>query len=122
MNAEDKRPYELKSKSNKNGQKLTKYTTTGHNIELLEKQNNDALKREQQLNDYIENIIKIGIETGNIADEVFHFIHINYFCFCNSERRYYPAEIAVARFTLQNGILSENVFHNIIHPGKNINI
>lgn len=50
--------------------------------------------------------------------ETFYIIHINIFCYCSSQDRYYPAEIAIAGFSLDDGVKEECVYHRIIKPGK----
>lgn len=42
---------------------------------------------------------------------------MNIFCYCSSQSRYYPAEIAIVQFSLDEGVTPENVFHRIIKPG-----
>lgn len=51
-----------------------------------------------------------------IGDHYFYFIHINNFCYSNTDQRYYPAEIAVVQFNFSNGI--EKIFHRLIKPGN----
>lgn len=44
-------------------------------------------------------------------------MHINDFCYWESGNRHYPAEIALAKFNLKNGIIKEDVYHSLIQPG-----
>lgn len=42
---------------------------------------------------------------------------MNNFCHSNIHKRNYPAEIAVSRFNLLEGVDPEKIFHRIIAPG-----
>jgi len=117
MSAEQRKPYEQQAKNSKHGQKVIKYTTTGQNIEHIQKRDNDLVVKQQRMKDNIESTIRVAAETGRIADEMFYFIHVNYFCYCTN-KQYYPAEIAVARFTLREGVTPDNVFHMMCKPGS----
>lgn len=45
-------------------------------------------------------------------------MHINEFCYWDRENRYFPAEIALGKFNLRNGIINTDVYHALVHPGR----
>lgn len=61
----------------------------------------------------------MSVFTG-LHKEMFFIVDINIFCFHTSKNRYYPAEIAVAGFNLEEGVNDNNVFHRMIKPGMYI--
>ncbi|KAK4886091.1 hypothetical protein RN001_002362 [Aquatica leii] len=118
MNANERKPYETRAKGTKNVQKVAKYTSTGENIELVQKQQMEMVMKEQHMKDYIIEKIHLSVESGMLPDEPFYVIHINYFCYCNANKRYYPAEIGIAKFNLRTGIIQDNLFNMICKPGS----
>lgn len=52
-------------------------------------------------------------------DKVFYVGFVNYYCEVVTQNRYYPAEIAVVRFSLRNGVDINDIYHIIFNSGKN---
>lgn len=48
----------------------------------------------------------------------FYIVHVNTFCYVTTANMYYPAEIAVCRFSLEKGVTENGVFHKMCHPGE----
>lgn len=53
-----------------------------------------------------------------ILDCPFYLMHFNDFCFSESTKRYYPAEVAICKFSLRNGVKVGDVYHSFINPGN----
>lgn len=54
-----------------------------------------------------------------MATEAYYFVAGNYFCHkqCESGTIYFPAEIAIIKFTFEDGVVQK--FHTYINPGNN---
>ncbi|KAF5308908.1 hypothetical protein FQR65_LT00608 [Abscondita terminalis] len=118
MNADQRRPYEMKAKSDKHSQKIIKYTSSGQNIDVVQKRQKENDMKEQMMKDHIKEMIHLSSESRNLRNEIFYIIHVNYFCYCNTDKRYYPAEVGIAKFDLLNGVTDNNVFNAICKPGS----
>ncbi|CAG9819542.1 unnamed protein product [Phaedon cochleariae] len=117
MSKEQRRPYEQKALMEKNHVKPVKLTSEGLDIEELEMMEKQEQMKIQEMKDEINYTLNMSNKNGRIKDELFFIIHINHFCYCESEGRYYPAEIAISCFSLEDGVLPQNVFHRCIQPG-----
>ncbi|XP_065225499.1 probable serine/threonine-protein kinase kinX [Planococcus citri] len=71
----------------------------------------EAKQREEKM--YIEEMVE-RMTTNDLINHVFYLIHVNYFC-KTSDDEFVPAEIAISRFTLKEGVT--DVFHRILNPG-----
>lgn len=60
---------------------------------------------------------KLKIVGHEIQNKNFYILHINYFCYVSGENQYYPAEIALSRFNLQNGVTEKDTYHAMCKPG-----
>nr|XP_023029609.1 protein maelstrom homolog [Leptinotarsa decemlineata] len=117
MSKEQRKPYEEMALMAKNNLRGGKFTSDGLDIEVLENIEKEEQAKIQQMKNDINYIWKVASSNGRIADELIFIIHINIFVHCTSEDRHYPAEIAIACFNLEDGVLPQNVFHRIIKPG-----
>lgn len=93
----------------------TKYNCLGQSIDDVERQKKEKNQKEAKEVDYIDNKIKSALEKGELIDEVFYFFASNYFVKKLSDD-IYPAEIAIAKFSLREGIT--DVYHTLINPGE----
>ncbi|XP_034174666.2 protein maelstrom homolog isoform X1 [Osmia lignaria lignaria] len=95
---------------------MKKKTTIGECIEeVLE-----ADKRDQEFNQnmlqYIESIVSMGVKHNSLKKLKFILIHVNWFFRREigiNKYEFCPAEFAVAEFSLENGI--ENIYHEILN-------
>ncbi|KAF5281966.1 hypothetical protein FQA39_LY00490 [Lamprigera yunnana] len=117
MNAEQRKPFEQKAKQMKNGANVIKYTTTGQSIAEVLRKHSESTNKEDLMKVDIMNTIKVAVESKTLSDEMFIVIHVNYFCHCTSNDRYYPAEVGIVKFNLRHGVLEENVYNEICKPG-----
>lgn len=117
MNKDQRKPFENRALMEKNQMRAVKLTSDGFDVEELERQEREEQCRIQEMKDDINCNLRLCSEAGSIQDEMFFIIHVNIFCYCTAENRYYPAEIAVACFSLEDGVLQQNIFNRIIKPG-----
>lgn len=115
MDAEKRRPYDEKARILKNKDKV-RYTSSGQNVEVLQRQQEEEKRKIQDMKEEIENTILAAVEANTLPDKEFYIIHVNYFCVCH--KQYYPAEIAVVRWNLRFGVKEDNVFHMMCKPGS----
>ncbi|XP_025835039.1 protein maelstrom homolog [Agrilus planipennis] len=95
-----------------------RYTSQGVNVDIILAEENRKKLIEQEMNNYINSLMISLSESNEFPFQMFHLISINEFCFFNGNKRFIPAEIAVIKFNLQDGVIADNVFHYIIKPGK----
>lgn len=117
MPADQKQHYKDLSRKMRDKEKGCKYTSQGIPVERIEKEIMAGKVKEQSMKSDIDNIIRLAYEAESIDEEVFFFIYTNYFCYYENKKVYFPAEISICSFTLKDGVLEENVFHKLIHPG-----
>ncbi|XP_028143294.1 protein maelstrom homolog [Diabrotica virgifera virgifera] len=115
MSKAERRPYEERANKEKGG---LRYTWDGQCVEDIERRNKAEDNKIAKMKDDIDCTLKFAKENCRLRDEMFFIIHINTFCYHASGDRYYPAEIAISCFSLEDGVLPQNVFHKIIKPGR----
>ncbi|VEN46933.1 unnamed protein product [Callosobruchus maculatus] len=119
MGKDERKPYEEKALMEKNNLRGVKLTSEGYDVAALEQEELLENKRMEEMRLNINQTIAIADKGGVLPEEIFCIIHINTFVYCVSEKRYYPAEIAVSSFSLQDGIPNEeHVFHKMVKPGQ----
>nr|CAI5827176.1 unnamed protein product [Callosobruchus analis] len=119
MGKEERRPYEERALMEKNNLRGAKLTSDGYDVAMLEQEESYETKKMEDMRVTINHIITMADKGGVLPEEVFCIIHINIFVYCVAEKRYYPAEIAVSSFSLQDGIPNEeSVFHKLVKPGQ----
>lgn len=114
MAAEARRPFEERARKSKNNEKV-RYTSSGQNVEVLQRQAEEQVRKIQEMKETIENTILTAVEAKTLPDKIFYFIHVNYFCACH--KQYIPAEISMAKWTLNTGVTTDNVFSMVCKPG-----
>ncbi|CAG9830036.1 unnamed protein product [Diabrotica balteata] len=114
MSKAERRPYEDRASREKGG---LRYTWDGQCVEEIEKRQKAEENNIAKMKDDIDCTLKFAKENCRLRDEMFFLIHINTFCYHASGNRYYPAEIAISCFSLEDGVLPQNVFHKTIKPG-----
>ncbi|XP_013102997.1 protein maelstrom 1 [Stomoxys calcitrans] len=121
MDAEQRAPY---IKQAKGGDMVVgnnvreKLTCTGAPLSLVEKERYDQETKELQAKRDIENIIRKSVQKGQFEWQSHFFIMANYFTKTMRDGVYVPAEIAVCRFSLRDGV--QEVYQTLINPGFNI--
>ncbi|KRT81651.1 hypothetical protein AMK59_5331 [Oryctes borbonicus] len=115
LSPQQKARYQELAKHNKENQQ--KQTSIGESVDLVLQEEKQKQERELTVKQEIDNIIRKGINTNTIKDQYFYLMHVNAFCHWEKEDRHFPAEIALAKFNLRNGIITEDVYHKLVHPG-----
>ncbi|KAL7030215.1 hypothetical protein ACKWTF_006577 [Chironomus riparius] len=119
MSVEDREQYK-----NSNGpyKKITleikdtrvRYNCLGESIDEVKRRETDKRTKEQKDIQYIENVIESAMAENSLLEQEFYFFSASYFIKKSSE--IYPAEIALAKFSLHEGIT--DCFHMLINPGN----
>lgn len=112
----EKEIYKAKAKQHKikEGRDMKK-TVIGESLASLELQEKKEQEFHQNMIRYIESIVSLGVLHDNLPKLKFLFIHTNWFCKRNigiNKYEFFPAEFAVAEFSLENGI--EDVYHELL--------
>lgn len=82
----------------------------------MESQHRKHSKQKQQTIDRaISEMIQIGMRKNMLEKLEMFFISVNYFC-KTQQSDYVPAEMAIIRYSLENGILGQ--FHELINPAR----
>lgn len=115
MSAEDRRPFENKARKSKTNEKI-RYTSSGQRVEVLQRQQEEEMRKVQEMKETIENTILTAVEAKTLPDKIFYFIHVNYFCVYH--KQYFPAEISLAKWSLSTGVTKDNVFSMVCKPGE----
>jgi len=111
MSDEMKEKYKLKGKQLKSDSKVGKYTSIGEKIEDVQKQSDDSITQTNVMYSYIDVLLDIQPATYYLPKQKFILIHINSYT-CEKEGFYFPAEISMAEFSLEKGLI--RMFHQLI--------
>ncbi|XP_034949339.1 protein maelstrom 2-like [Chelonus insularis] len=118
LSDEQKKEYNDRAKQEKAMQRRTTkpLTTIGESIDSVQKQQISKLKYEEDMKQYIDNVIEQA-DLLNAVDTIpFYFIHVNYFytkTALDSTVDYIPAEFAVCEFSIKSG--ASRLYHQIIN-------
>lgn len=88
----------------------TRYNCFGESIDEVNRLEEEKREKLIKDNKFIENLIKSALNKNRLMDEEVYFFS------ASSYYRRYPAEIALARFSLEEGIIED--FHMFINPGQ----
>jgi len=107
-----KEKYKTKSKEMKSDSKKTgKFTSIGEKVEDIQKQSVDSRSHTNAMYVYIEELVRIQPTRHYLPKQKFILIHINPYT-CEKEGFYFPAEISMAEFSLEKGLI--RIFHQLI--------
>ncbi|XP_072943387.1 protein maelstrom homolog [Epargyreus clarus] len=102
-----------KQEKEKNNIPDKKYTSTGIPLSEIERQEKELREAvEAELKD-IKNLVKLKSFNGEIINEDFYIMDVNYYCKVGSG--YLIGESTILRFNLQDGI--HEIYHEIVNPG-----
>jgi len=107
----EKQKYKIKGKQMKSDLKVGKYTSIGENIEDVQKQLDDSKLRTNTMYSYIDELLSMQPAIHYLPKQKFILIHINSYT-CENEGFYFPAEISMAEFSLEKGLI--RLFHQVI--------
>ena len=91
-----------------------RYNCLGESIDLVKQRENEKREKEQKEVQFIDNVIKLAIDDNCLLEQEFYFFSASYFI-KKSQDDIFPAEIALAKFSLFEGIT--DCFHMLINPG-----
>ncbi|KAL4083257.1 hypothetical protein QTP88_028587 [Uroleucon formosanum] len=111
MSDEMKESYKAKAKMMKNEGKAGKYTSIGENVEDVVKQSDDSKTQTNAMYAYIDVLLDMQPASHYLPKQKFILIHINSYT-CEREGFYFPAEISMAEFSLEKGLI--RMFHQLI--------
>lgn len=115
MSDEKKLQYKAKGKKMKNEIIVGKYTSIGEKVEDVKKQSEDSKFQTNAMYSYIEELVRVDTAGYYLSKQKLIFIHINPYA-CEKEGFYFPAEISMAEFSLERGLI--RVFHEVIGLDK----
>ncbi|XP_019878625.2 protein maelstrom homolog [Aethina tumida] len=118
MTRDERRPYEIMASERRNNPQIKKYTSDGMDIEQIEKEEQEELVAISAMQQHIHNEMVALYKAKVIHEKNFFVIHINNFCYRQTVDKYYPAEIALLKFNLRDGVQEKNIFHSMVHPGQ----
>lgn len=110
MSDKEKEIYKLKAKTMKNGA-TEKFTNLGENIEDVKNQLQENKTQSEAMYSYIEELVRVKPANHYLPKHKFILIHINPYT-CDEEVFYFPAEISMAEFSLEKGLI--RIFHQLI--------
>jgi len=111
MSDEMKEKYKIKGKNMKSDAKIGKYTSIGENIEDVKKQSDENKSQTNAMYLYIDELLSMQPANYYLPKQTFILIHINPYT-CEKERFYFPAEISMAEFSLEKGLI--RMFHQLV--------
>ncbi|XP_075149923.1 protein maelstrom 1-like [Haematobia irritans] len=121
MNAEERAPYKEKQKEElrlfyrNSGEKLS---CTGMPISQIEKNKLDHENKERTMKQDIENAVRNSLQNKNLEKQSYYFIMANYFIKTLKGGAYVPAEIAICKFSLNEGV--SDIYQTLINPEVNL--
>lgn len=116
MPDQEKEKYKLKSKQMKSEKKYEKYTSVGENVEDVLRQAEDIQSQTDAMYKYIEELVRVYPPSHYLPKQKFILIHVNPYT-CAKEGFYFPAEISMAEFSLERGLI--RTFHQLVGFDKN---
>lgn len=116
MSDQEKDKFKLKSKQMKNEYKCKKYTSIGENVEDVKRQSEDCKSQTDAMYKYIEELVRVHPPSHYLPKQKFILIHINPYT-CEKEGFFFPAEISMAEFSLERGLI--RTFHQLVGFDKN---
>ncbi|XP_022163726.1 protein maelstrom homolog [Myzus persicae] len=111
MPDEMKEKYKIKGKQMKSDTKVVKYTSIGENIEDVRRQLDESKSQTDVMYSYIDVLLSMQPATYYLPKQKFILIHINPYT-CEKEGFYFPAEISMAEFSLEKGLI--RMYHQLI--------
>lgn len=150
MTAQERAPYNERAKMEKINSPSAarpKLTCTGRSIEEVERERQDAERRERCMKRTIEMTVRNSVKNcrkltvlfkavlcihkififfccNNFLIEMksqpYYFLTVNYFTRSISGAFYVPAEISVAKYSLEEGVC--RTYHSFLNPGTHIQL
>uniref|UniRef100_A0A0K8ULA0 Protein maelstrom n=1 Tax=Bactrocera latifrons TaxID=174628 RepID=A0A0K8ULA0_BACLA len=114
----ERAPYNERAKQEKMGLKsggTPKLTCTGKAIEEVERERKYAEDRERSMKRTIDNTVRNSVKNCQLKTQPYYFVMVNYFTRSLGSGCYVPAEISVAKYSLQEGVC--RTYHSFINPG-----
>ena len=120
MSPQERGPYTAKAKQEKISSRhnVEKLTCTGQPVTLVEKQRIDLEQRDRQVKRNIEEIVRISVNNGELQDQSYFFIMVNYFTKTLKGGVFVPAEVSVCQYSLKDGV--HRMYHTHVNPGVTI--
>ncbi|KAK9753892.1 piRNA pathway germ-plasm component [Popillia japonica] len=115
LSNQEKEKYQRLAKQNRENQ--SKQTSIGESMDLVLQEEREKIELERRKKKENEAKVITAVNANTILDDYFYLMHINEFCYWEKEDQYFPAEIALGKFNLREGIIKEDIFHMLVHPG-----
>ncbi|XP_068148521.1 uncharacterized protein [Drosophila tropicalis] len=117
MSDEKKLRYKMEAARSNQG---IKATTQSSPIKQAQQPKPLTPEEEEQLKAkrHIDKMVNDSVESIELETEMYCFIMVNYFAKTTKSDMYQPAELAMAEFSLQEGV--RRLFHKLINPGSSV--
>jgi len=106
-----KENYKIKGKKMKSDGKVGKFTSIGEKVEDVQKQSDEIQSQTNAMYSYIDVLLDMQPARHYLPKQKFILIHINSYS-CEKEGFYFPAEISMAEFSLEKGLI--RIFHQLV--------
>ncbi|XP_044728826.1 protein maelstrom homolog [Chrysoperla carnea] len=97
-----------------------KFDSYGRSYAYLDNEKEIQTQKEESMRKNVKERIEIALINDTLVQEEFFFIDINIFCEVYDKEYekyfYYPAEIAISKYTLKDGV--SKTYHSAINPGR----
>lgn len=91
-----------------------RYNCLGESIDEVKRRKEEKRIKAQKDIEFIDNVISFAIDNNSLLEQEFYFFSASYFI--RKQNDIFPAEIALAKFSLIQGIT--DCFHMLINPGS----
>ncbi|XP_059221665.1 protein maelstrom 1 [Stomoxys calcitrans] len=121
MNAEERAPYKERQKEElhlTNRSAAEKFTCTGIPISQIEQEKLKKENKELRMKHDIESFVGKSVKENKLEHQPYYFVMVNYFTKTLKGGVYVPAELALCKFSLQEGVSS--IYQTLINPDINI--
>ncbi|KAJ6633186.1 Protein maelstrom like [Pseudolycoriella hygida] len=114
MTPQERAPFEKRAKDEKRGpqKEVEKFTSQGIALSTIEQQQRELENANRTMLRTIKEIVQNGFTNNCIGSQEFVFISGNYFI--KKDDIYFPAEIAMVKFSFESGVISK--FHTYVNP------
>ena len=106
---------QINSSANVSG-KVQGYDSHGRPLAEIEKRDQELRETEELRTYLVSKMIDTASEKDNLEFETFYIMHVNIFVKTPDPEIYVPAEIAITKFTIENGII--DTYQAFPEPGK----
>ncbi|KAK3921279.1 Protein maelstrom-like protein [Frankliniella fusca] len=107
---------EKEAKGRDKDDKANKYDSLGKPFSQIENERREQeLASQKMYSDIDDMLMTLASNVDYISNHCFFLIHSNVYCYWGQQKRYIPAEVAISKFNLKNGVI--DTYH--VFPAPN---